>query len=92
MVGFVTGLSFVAYILSRAVGAKRGIALTGIFGGFVSSTATTVSVAERISETPDLYRIGSESVMSQRLSCFRATPRGRCREPGTPPSILCRSE
>ncbi len=89
MVGFVTGLSFVAYILSRAVGAKRGIALTGIFGGFVSSTATTVSVAERISELPT--STGRLVFGCCRIDCHVSarTPRGRCREPGTPPSSRC---
>jgi len=57
MVVFVSALSFVAYALSRAVGARRGIAVTGILGGFVSSTATTVSMATRSSESPALYRI-----------------------------------
>lgn len=57
MVVFVSGLNFLAYLSSRAVGARRGIALTGILGGFLSSTATTVSMAERASETPGLYRI-----------------------------------
>ncbi|QLG61855.1 MgtC/SapB family protein [Halorarum salinum] len=57
MVVFVTGLSFLAYALSRAVGAERGIALTGVLGGFVSSTATTVSMAERASEAPTLSRM-----------------------------------
>ncbi|NLV11724.1 MgtC/SapB family protein [Haloarcula argentinensis] len=70
MVGFVTGLSFVAYILSRVVGAKRGIALTGILGGFVSSTATTVSMAERISEAPDLYKIGSFAIVVASIVMF----------------------
>jgi uncharacterized membrane protein (DUF4010 family) len=70
MVGFVTGLSFVAYILSRVVGAKRGIALTGILGGFVSSTATTVSMAERTSEAPDLYKIGSFSIVVASIVMF----------------------
>ncbi|MEF8905465.1 MAG: DUF4010 domain-containing protein, partial [Haloarculaceae archaeon] len=70
MVGFVTGLSFVAYISSRVVGAKRGIALTGILGGFVSSTATTVSMAERISEAPDLYKIGSFSIVVASIVMF----------------------
>jgi uncharacterized membrane protein (DUF4010 family) len=57
MVVFVTGLSFLAYGLSRFLGARRGIALTGTLGGFVSSTATTVSMAERARQTPSLHRI-----------------------------------
>ncbi|MGM0717028.1 MAG: MgtC/SapB family protein [Halobacteriota archaeon] len=70
MVGFVTGLSFVAYILSRIVGAKRGIALTGILGGFVSSTATTVSMSERTRENPDIYRIGTFSIVVASIVMF----------------------
>jgi uncharacterized membrane protein (DUF4010 family) len=70
MVGFVTGLSFVAYVLSRTIGATRGIALTGILGGFVSSTATTVSMAERISLAPDLHKIGSFSIVLASIVMF----------------------
>ncbi|MGM0606553.1 MAG: MgtC/SapB family protein [Halobacteriota archaeon] len=70
MVGFVTGLSFVAYILSRVVGAQRGIAMTGILGGFVSSTATTVSMAERTRKTPDIYKIGSFSIVVASVVMF----------------------
>ncbi|MEF8808350.1 MgtC/SapB family protein [Natronomonas sp.] len=70
MVVFVTGLSFVAYILSRVIGARHGIALTGILGGFVSSTATTVSMAERTSEAPDIYRISAFSVVVASVVMF----------------------
>jgi uncharacterized membrane protein (DUF4010 family) len=87
MVGFVTGLSFVAYILSRVVGAKRGIALTGILGGFVSSTATTVSMAERISETPDLYKIGSFSIVVASIVMF---PRALVEVAVVNPALLSR--
>jgi uncharacterized membrane protein (DUF4010 family) len=54
---FVSTLSFVAYVLGRGIGVQRGIALTGILGGFVSSTATAVSMAERTREEGSLYRI-----------------------------------
>lgn len=70
MVGFVTGLSFVAYILSRVLGARQGIALTGVLGGFVSSTATTVSMAERTDEAPDLFRIGAFSIVVASVVMF----------------------
>lgn len=63
MVVFVTGLSFLAYILSQAYEAERGIALTGILGGFISSTATTVSMSERTKDTPDLYKITGFAIL-----------------------------
>ena len=52
MVVLVSGISFVGYILVRFLG-KHGTAVTGFLGGFVSSTATTLSMAERSSQTHD---------------------------------------
>lgn len=63
MVVFVTGISFLAYILSKTLEADHGIALTGLLGGFVSSTATTVSMSERTDASPDLYRICGLSIL-----------------------------
>ena len=70
MVVFVTGLSFAAYILSRIVGSKRGIALTGIVGGFISSTATTVSVAEQTADAPSLYPVSTFAIVSASVIMF----------------------
>jgi uncharacterized membrane protein (DUF4010 family) len=47
LVVFVSGVAFVGYIASKVVGARRGIALTGLLGGIVSSTAVAASMAER---------------------------------------------
>jgi uncharacterized membrane protein (DUF4010 family) len=57
MVVFVSGLSFAAYLLSQVLGTERGIAATGMLGGFVSSTATAVSMAEQAAENPTLYQV-----------------------------------
>lgn len=46
MVVFISGISFVGYILMKWFG-ERGIELAGIFGGLVSSTAVTSSFSER---------------------------------------------
>jgi uncharacterized membrane protein (DUF4010 family) len=45
MVVFISGISFVGYILIRALGAGKGLGLTGFLGGLVSSTAVTSSMA-----------------------------------------------
>ncbi len=47
MVVFISGISFLGYVLTKIVGAKRGVGLTGLVGGLASSTATTLSFAER---------------------------------------------
>lgn len=45
MVVLIAGLSFAGYIAMKAVGAERGILLTGLLGGLASSTATTLTFA-----------------------------------------------
>jgi uncharacterized membrane protein (DUF4010 family) len=45
LVVLVSGIGFVGYILMKVLGAEEGIGLTGLLGGLVSSTATTISFA-----------------------------------------------
>lgn len=52
MVVLVCGLSFAAFLAMRFWGRKRGLALSGVLGGLVSSTAVTVSFAQRSREAP----------------------------------------
>lgn len=47
MVVFISGISFLGYVLMKLVDTRRGIGLTGLLGGLVSSTAVTLSFAER---------------------------------------------
>ena len=70
MVVFVSGLSFVAYVLGRAIGVERGIVLTGVLGGFVSSTATAVSMAERTREAASLYQVCAFSTIIASIVMF----------------------
>jgi uncharacterized membrane protein (DUF4010 family) len=41
------GIGWVGYLAVRTLGAKRGLPLAGLAGGFVSSTATTAAMARR---------------------------------------------
>jgi uncharacterized membrane protein (DUF4010 family) len=70
MVVFVTGLGFVAYLLGRVLGPERGIAITGVVGGFVSSTATTVSMAGKTAQNETLYRICAFAVVTASIVMF----------------------
>ena len=56
MVVFISGISFLGYVLMKLVDAERGIGLTGLLGGLVSSTAVTMSLAERSQRHPNLGR------------------------------------
>ncbi len=53
MVILVSGISFVGYVLIKIVGQERGIPLTGLMGGLVSSTVVTYSFARRSKEISD---------------------------------------
>ncbi len=54
LVVFVSGIGFGGYVLMKTLGAEQGISLTGLLGGIVSSTATTLSFSTRSKETPGL--------------------------------------
>ena len=56
MVVFISGIGFSGYVLIKLVGARRGIGLTGLLGGLASSTAVTVSFAQRSRENRELAR------------------------------------
>ncbi len=70
MVVLVTGLGFVAYLLGQFLGPEQSIALTGIIGGFVSSTATTVSMAEKTAQNETLYHVCAFAVVTASIVMF----------------------
>jgi uncharacterized membrane protein (DUF4010 family) len=47
LVLLISGLSLVGYVATRLLGTHRGIALTGLTGGLVSSTAVTLAFARQ---------------------------------------------
>lgn len=53
----VSGISYVGYILVRILGSKRGLLAGAVLGAVVSTTAVTLSLAERARETEALSRI-----------------------------------
>ncbi len=50
----VTGVSWIGYIAVRVLGARRGLRVAGLAGGFVSALATTASMARRARTSGDL--------------------------------------
>jgi len=52
IVVLVSFISFVGYVLIKIIGPRGGISLTGMIGGLVSSTVTTLSFARRSKEHP----------------------------------------
>lgn len=47
MVVFISGISFLAYVLIKWLGSEQGIGVSGLLGGLVSSTAVTMSLSQR---------------------------------------------
>jgi uncharacterized membrane protein (DUF4010 family) len=60
LVVFVSGIGFLGYVLMKLLGPEHGISITGLLGGLVSSTATTLSFAGR-SKT----NVGLSTVLAQ---------------------------
>jgi uncharacterized membrane protein (DUF4010 family) len=56
MVVLISAINFLGYLLIKLVGPRRGIGLTGVLGGVASSTAVTLSFAQRSREKPALAR------------------------------------
>lgn len=47
MVIFISGISFVGYVLIKTVGKEKGIPITGLMGGMISSTAVAFSFSRK---------------------------------------------
>lgn len=54
MVVLIVGISMVAYVAFKLLGAKVGAILGGVLGGLISSTATTVSYARQTKDAANL--------------------------------------
>jgi uncharacterized membrane protein (DUF4010 family) len=72
VVVLVTALSFVGFVAMRLIGERRGLAVLGIVGGLVSSTAMTLSMAERSRAAPALGRqVAMAAVLASTVMCPR---------------------
>jgi uncharacterized membrane protein (DUF4010 family) len=72
MVVLISGIGFVGYLLMRVLGGEKGITLTGILGGLVSSTAVTLTFSRKSKEQPELSRTFALAVV---LACTTMLPR-----------------
>jgi uncharacterized membrane protein (DUF4010 family) len=78
MVVLISGIGFIGYVLYKLVGSRRGIILTGLLGGLISSTATTLSFSQRSRKNDELAKtfavaiIVSWSIMFARMMVWVA--------------------
>jgi uncharacterized membrane protein (DUF4010 family) len=63
LVILVSGIGFFGYVLIKTLGAEQGVGVTGLLGGLVSSTATTVSFSSRSKVNPELSSILAQGIL-----------------------------
>jgi uncharacterized membrane protein (DUF4010 family) len=71
VVVLVSGLSFIGFVAMRVLGTRRGMAITGAVGGLVSSTAVTISMAERSHAGGIRPAAASATVLASSIMCVR---------------------
>lgn len=73
MVIFVSGLSFLGYVLIKLYGNKKGIFFTSILGGMVSSTAYTFSISKKsVNEINLSYNYAVSIISASSMMFIRA--------------------
>ena len=63
MVVLIVGLSLAGYVAYKLFGAGAGTVLSGVLGGLISSTATTVSYARRTRQAPEICGLAALVVL-----------------------------
>lgn len=64
MVVLIVGMSLVGYVAYKRFGSRNGVLLSGLLGGMISSTATTVSAARHTEHSSDGARLMSVLIMT----------------------------
>jgi uncharacterized membrane protein (DUF4010 family) len=78
MVVLIAGLSYVGYFANKLLGERRGVIVTGFFGGMTSSTAVTLTLSpiarERADEQPVIAAaiLAASAIMFPRLLIITA--------------------
>lgn len=71
IVALITGIDTLGYFLNKYVGQKRGYILSAITGGFVSSTATTIALAQESKHSKRTNRLVGAAILSNTASFFQ---------------------
>jgi uncharacterized membrane protein (DUF4010 family) len=70
MIALVAGISFAGYVAARTIGGGRGLLVTGLIGGLVSSTAVTMTFAGRAKEEPKLTAVSAVAIGAASATMF----------------------
>lgn len=70
IVALITGIDIAGYVLERTIGQGKGLLLSSMVGGFISSTATTQSLAQQSKETHTINKLVAAAVFANFVSFF----------------------
>lgn len=70
MVVLVSALSFLVYLAIKIFGPEKGIVLTGLLGGLLSSTALTVSISQKAKQHKDYHSLFAFAVVLASSTMF----------------------
>lgn len=89
MVVLISGVGLAGYLALRLVGAKKSLVLVGMFGGLVSSTATTLVYSRQAAEYPETAPLGGAIIAVANLVVVpRLAIIGAVLAPGALPVLL----
>lgn len=71
IVALITGVDLIGYILEKTLGTKKGWLIASAVGGFVSSTATTLSLAQESVHRKQINPLISAALLSNLVSFFQ---------------------
>ncbi|MFO7446824.1 MAG: MgtC/SapB family protein [Ignavibacteriaceae bacterium] len=63
MVIFISGFSFIGYILIKYFGQNKGISITGLLGGMISSTAVALALSRKSKKTPAISNSSAAGII-----------------------------
>jgi len=89
MVVLVSGISLCGYLALRLIGARKSLPFVGIFGGLVSSTATTVVYARQGAAHPAMLHVAGGVIATANLvPLARLSAMGAIVAPAVLPALL----
>lgn len=71
LVALITGVEVFGYLLSKTLGQKKGWLLTSFVGGFISSTSTTISLAQRSKKSGAVNKLVAAAIFANLASFFQ---------------------
>jgi uncharacterized membrane protein (DUF4010 family) len=68
IVALITGVQILGYIMEKTIGQKKGWLFTSVAGGFISSTATTQSLAQQSKKSDSVNQLVAAAIFANMAS------------------------